>query len=164
MLGSSLKRWYRRADQAQVSLFKTLCAELGQDLSATEGIESSRGLEEESVWQMLVGKKLALYSLKETAVNRAAHLLKDLVGEVKVDVFQDHVGGSPALKTAAQQADVFVIATAAAKHAATMFIESKRPKHSVTLYAQGQGTSSILRAINRYLTDKAKPNPSAQRA
>ncbi len=107
---------------------------------------------------MLSGKRLALYSLKESAVNRAAALLKDLVGELKVDVFLDYVGGSPALKTAAQQADIFVIATAAAKHAATMFIESKRPKDSVTLYAQGQGTSSILHAVSRYLAlEKSGP-------
>src|SRR5581483_4946504 len=123
---------------------------LGTDLSWAESVDVSGAVDEESVWKMLSGKKVALYSLKETAVKRAATLLKDLIGEVKVDVFLDHVGGSPALKTAAQQADVFVIATAAAKHAATLFIEEKRPKNSVTLYAQGQGTSSILHAISRH--------------
>ena len=110
--------------------------------------------------KILSGKKIALYSLKETAVKRAAALLEDLIDEVKVDVFLDHVGGSPALKTAAQQADVFVIATAAAKHAATLFIEDKRPKNSVTLYAQGQGTSSILHAISRHFAqEKASLEP-----
>jgi hypothetical protein len=151
MVTSSLRRWYRRVDRAQASLFRTLCAEVGQDLSWTESAEPLVNQGEENVWQMLSGKKLALYSLKESAVNRAAALLKDLVGELKVDVFLDYVGGSPALKTAAQQADIFVIATAAAKHSASMFIESKRPKNAVTLYAQGQGTSSILRAISTYL-------------
>jgi hypothetical protein len=80
-----------------------------------------------------------------------APALIQLIGEVRIDVFLDQVGGSPALKAAAKQADIFVISTAAAKHSATMFIESKRPKNSVTLYAQGQGTSSILRAISGYL-------------
>jgi hypothetical protein len=151
MVSSSLKRWYRRVDQAQISLFEALCQELGVSLSWTDEVEHPSGEEEKSIWKSLLGKKLALYSLKEAAVKRAADLLKQLVGEVRVDVFLDHVGGSPALKTAAQQADVFVISTAAAKHSATMFIESKRPKNSVTLYAQGQGTSSILRAISSYI-------------
>jgi len=151
IVSSSLKRWYRRVDQAQISLFEALCQELGVSLSWKEDIEQPGGEEEASLWKSLLGKKLALYSLKEAAVKRAADLLKELVGEVRVDVFLDHVGGSPALKTAAQQADVFVISTAAAKHSATMFIESKRPKDAVTLYAQGQGTSSILRAISSYL-------------
>ena len=151
MVSSSLKRWYRRVDQAQISLFEALCQELGVSLSWTDEVEHPSGEEEKSIWKSLLGKKLALYSLKEAAVKRAADLLKQLIGEVRVDVFLDHVGGSPALKTAAQQADVFVISTAAAKHSATMFIESKRPKNSVTLYAQGQGTSSILRAISSYL-------------
>jgi hypothetical protein len=151
IVSSSLKRWYRRVDQAQISLFEALCQELGVSLSWEEEIEQPSGEEEGSLWKSLLGKKLALYSLKEAAVKRAADLLEELVGEVRVDVFLDHVGGSPALKTAAQQADVFVISTAAAKHSATMFIESKRPKDAVTLYAQGQGTSSILRAISSYL-------------
>jgi hypothetical protein len=151
IVSSSLKRWYRRVDQAQISLFEALCQELGVSLSWKEEIEQPSDEEEGSLWKSLLGKKLALYSLQEAAVRRAADLLKELVGEVRVDVFLDHVGGSPALKTAAQQADVFVISTAAAKHSATLFIESKRPKDAVTLYAQGQGTSSILRAISSYL-------------
>jgi hypothetical protein len=151
MVSSSLRRWYRRVDRAQISLFEALCQELGVSFSWTDEIEHSSEEEDESSWKSLLGKKLALYSLKEAAVKRAADLLRQLIGEVRVDVFMDHVGGSPALKTAAQQADVFVISTAAAKHSATMFIESKRPKDCVTLYAQGQGTSSILRAISSYL-------------
>jgi hypothetical protein len=151
MVSYSLKRWYRRVDQVQISLFETLCQELGVNLSWREDVEHPLGEDEKPIWKNLLGKKLALYSLKETAVKRAADLLKQLIGEVRIDVFLDQVGGSPALKAAAKQADIFVISTAAAKHSATMFIESKRPKNSVTLYAQGQGTSSILRAISGYL-------------
>jgi hypothetical protein len=103
----------------------------------------------------LSGLTIALYSLQEAAVKRAASLLKKMIGETKIDVFSDHVGGSPALKTAAQQADVFVITTAAAKHSATTFIEAKRPKNLPTLYANGQGTSSIIQTLTRYLTASA---------
>jgi hypothetical protein len=63
----------------------------------------------------------------------------------------DHVGGSPSLRTAAGTADVFVVATAAAKHAATIFIDANRPKSRTTLFARGQGSASLLDALRGHL-------------
>lgn len=148
---ASMSKWHRRAGSAQLTLFALLCEELGTALSSAISIPEIQGDQDETVWTRLTGSKIALYSLQEGAMRRAALLLKKLIGETKIDIFSDHVGGSPALRTAAQQADVFVITTAAAKHSATTFIEAKRPKTLPTLYANGQGTSSIIQTLTRYL-------------
>ncbi len=146
-----LSKWHRRASNAQLTLFSLLCEELGAGFSSAISIPQVQDERDEIPWARLTGLTIALYSLQEGAVKRAASLLKKMIGQTKIDVFSDHVGGSPALKTAAQQADVFVITTAAAKHSATMFIEAKRPKTLPTLYANAQGTSSIIQTLTRYL-------------
>lgn len=147
-----LSKWHRRASNAQVVLFALLCDELGAGFSSAISIPQVQDDRDEVSWMKLSGLTIALYSLQEGAVKRAASMLKKMIGETKIDVFSDHVGGSPALRSAAQQADVFVITTAAAKHSATTFIEAKRPKNMPTLYANGQGTSSIIQTLTRYLT------------
>ncbi len=151
---ATLLKWHRRVNSAQLSLFSVLCDELGTIVARSIAIPEIQP-EQDNQWRRLAGLKIALYSLQEGAVRRAALLLEELTGHSKVDTFSDHVGGSPALRTAAQQSDVFVITTAAAKHSATTFIESKRPKGSITLYANGQGTTSILQTIARYLAASA---------
>lgn len=92
-----------------------------------------------------------MYSLRESALRRAEMVLRELCPGARIDVFHDLVGGSAALRTASASADLFVLATAAAKHAATLFIESNRPKSRATLYARGQGSASLLEAIREYL-------------
>ena len=152
---ASLAKWRRRATSAQLALFSLLCEELGAGLSTAITVPELQEDHVETEWSRLSGLKIALYSLQEGAVKRAAQLLKKMIGDARVDIFSDHVGGSPALRTAAQQSNIFVITTAAAKHSATAFIESKRPKGAITLYANGQGTSSILRTVARYLAEAA---------
>jgi hypothetical protein len=150
-----LSKWHRRASNAQLVLFALLCDELGAGFSTAVSIPKVQEDQDEISWSRLSGLAIALYSLQEGAVKRAASLLRKMIGETKIDVFSDHVGGSHALKTAAQHADIFVITTAAAKHSATMFIEAKRPKSLPTLYANGQGTSSIIQTLTRYLNAPA---------
>ena len=147
-----LSRWHRRATNAQLILFSILCEELGAAVSSAISIPAVQEQQDEVPWSKLTGFTIALYSLREGAVKRAASLLNKMIGEAKIDIFSDHVGGSPALKNAAQQANLFVITTAAAKHSATTFIEAKRPKALPTLYANGQGTSSIIQTLTRYLS------------
>jgi len=50
----------------------------------------------------------------------------------------------------AENADLFVLTSLSAKHAATDFIRDHRSKLPL-LYAQGRGFSSILRAVEDHL-------------
>lgn len=147
------QRWHARLEISQFALLRSIGHELG-----IEGELRNLGLEDVATadvaeWEPLRGKRIALYSLQEAALRRAADVVIQLCTGVRVDVFHDHVGGSPALRKASISADVFVIATGAAKHAATTFIEARRPKGAVTLYARGQGSTSLLHAIHEYLND-----------
>jgi hypothetical protein len=147
---AAFARWHRRLTASQLALFRNLCDELGHNLAIAEIPTTEESDSGEGFTIALANRKLGIYSLQEGSAKRAALLLRELVPSIRVEVFSDHVGGSSALRNAAQQFDFFVIVTAAAKHAATIFIESKRPKDKPTLYANGQGSSSIFQTLNLY--------------
>jgi hypothetical protein len=147
------RRWHTRIDATQFALLRSLAKDLDvvSAIPSTDEVVTLRGAE--SIWRSLDGRRVAMYSLQESALRRAAAVVAELCPSVRVDGFHDHVGGSPALRNAANTADIFVIATGAAKHAATTFIESRRPKDSITLYARGQGSSSLVEALRGYLEE-----------
>ncbi|NXY93902.1 hypothetical protein HYE82_05740 [Streptomyces sp. BR123] len=87
---------------------------------------------------------LLLYSLDEAVLARCREEVGRLAPAVKVTTASDHVG-TPQLRQKARTADVIVLATRCAKHAATGFID----QHAVTEhigYANGSGSASLLRA------------------
>ena len=146
------QRWYKRIDRAQLVLLKTLAEELGMAEAIGDLAKEISGSRTASEWTQLEGKRIAMYSLQESALQRAALVIGELCPGIRIDTFSDHVGGSAALKKASTSADVFIIATGAAKHAATTFIEDHRPKGLKPLYARGQGSASLLFALQEYLT------------
>lgn len=102
----------------------------------------------------LAGKTVAIYSLTEAATRQAEMALLEMVPDIRISVSHDLVGTN-ALKGMAQNADIFVVATASAKHAATGFIQQCRPREKPILYAAGRGFSSIVRAIEDYVLQRA---------
>jgi hypothetical protein len=143
--------WYRRIDTSQWALFRRLAEELHIPDAIGNEPKSEGPAETVSIWNALERKRVALYSLRESALRRVQSTLLELCPDVHVEAFSDQAGGSPALRAAAASADIFVLATAAAKHAATLYIEANRPKSHVTLYARGQGSASLLDAIREFL-------------
>jgi len=147
---SLLQRWRNRFNRAHQLLLRSIATEL--ELGAIDTVDtcsdSTVGLND---WKALEGKRLAIYTLQESALRRAVTVLEQLCPTVRIDAFSDHVGGSASLQAASRNADIFVLATGAAKHAATIFIESRRPKSAVTLYATGQGSSSILQSLQQFV-------------
>jgi hypothetical protein len=105
--------------------------------------------------EVLSGMQVALYSLRQSALNRTREALLEICDTVKVQCFTDAVGGSSQLVSAARNADLFVIATAAAKHAATTYIEANRPAHKVTVLVHAQGSASLLKAVRDH-AEKAR--------
>jgi hypothetical protein len=148
-VASIFQRWFRRIRHDQMALLRVLATELGVPLAVhIETSEQAPGAETE--WAGVRGMRVSLYSLQESALRRAALVLAQICPEVRTDTHHDHVG-SQSLRAAANAADIFVLATASAKHAATTFIEANRPRKLVTLYARGQGSSSLLEALREYL-------------
>lgn len=143
-------RWHRRIAPEQWVLFGEIAGELGLRIEIPEPQPDTTGGTSDDAWGVFAGKRVALYSLREPALRRAQAVLRKLCPSVSVQVFSDHVGGSPSLRAASATADVFVVAIAAAKHAATGFIEASRPATRVTLRARSQGSASLLEALASY--------------
>ena len=144
-------RFAHKADDLQVALLRQLLTDASCDIP--DSLRPSEDASAEaSPLSYLAGKSVALYSLKETVLHRVATVLEAEIAGVKVSTFHDKAGGSKALRAAARNADVFVVATAAASHAATGFIEAERPKDAPTLKPASQGSASMLRAIREFAT------------
>jgi hypothetical protein len=98
----------------------------------------------------LAGRTIGIYTLTESAGRQASQAIIDLVPSARVSTSADLVG-SAALKSLAQHSDIFIMATASAKHAATGFIQQSRPRDKPLLFAAGRGFTSIIRALEEFL-------------
>jgi hypothetical protein len=151
---ASFQRWHRRIRPDQWVLLADLASELG----ASEAIQAVRPLEDEPgtasvalARDALAGKTVAIYTLTNAAAARAAEFLTRNFDDVVVEVSSDHVA-TDRLRSLARAADIFVVATRSAKHAATTFIEAQRPPDRPILYAAGKGSASLLRALFSYIS------------
>jgi hypothetical protein len=98
----------------------------------------------------LQGIAIALYSLTEPALQRAeVHLQRRWPG-VRIVTRSDHVG-SEELANVARTADLFVVATRSAKHAATDFIRARRGPGLATRNAAGKGSASLITEAEAWL-------------
>jgi hypothetical protein len=130
----------------QMAALERLALGLGIALSSPVG----ESVTTEPGNERLAGRRIAIYTLTESAGRQAAVMLEALAPGVGVTVYADHVG-SQALRAAAEGADIFVLVTWSAKHAATDFIRRHRPSGKPLLYAPGRGATSILRAVDEHL-------------
>jgi hypothetical protein len=99
------------------------------------------------------GLKIAIYTLTESSSRQAKSALESSLPSVVVDCSADHVGNQR-LKAMAENADIFVVTSSSAKHAATQYILQHRGDRPL-LYAQGRGFTSILRSIEDHLSGGA---------
>lgn len=120
--------------------------ELGGYLPPAEETPDS----EKDHFAALAGKRVAVYTLTERAGRQFKQVLEGRAAGVSVALCYDQ-DGSKRLKQQARQADLFVVVTASAKHAATDFIEANRPTELPTLRPSGKGAASMLRAVRDYL-------------
>jgi hypothetical protein len=95
--------------------------------------------------------KVAIYTLTESAGIRAKNTLRMRSPLCKVELSHDKSGNAH-LRDLARSADIFVVATSSAKHAATIFIETNRLSKNSLIRPLGKGTSSILKALVDYLS------------
>lgn len=98
------------------------------------------------------GLKIALYSLEQAALARAAKILHGRYPGLEFVVSSDHVA-SESLKVAARTADLFVVADRAAKHAATQAVKADRPAAPIR-YAAGKGSTSLIETVETWLRER----------
>ncbi|MFS2004569.1 protein DpdD [Duganella sp. CT11-25] len=136
----------------QKIVFVWLSAELGwqsiQEVEERIAVDPM-GAQRHQLQSVLDGSYVAIYTLTESAGRQAATVLKELSPSVRVEMSHDKVASS-ALKSMAQQADIFVMVAASAKHAASGYIQQERQGKPL-LYANGRGYSSIIRAVETFI-------------
>ncbi|MEV2255709.1 protein DpdD [Streptomyces sp. NPDC050147] len=137
-----LWRHQGRLNEADLAFARRLSGELGVPFSWQDRAVSDS--DQESALADSPPLKVLLYSLDEAVLARCAEEIKLLAPAVDTARASDHVG-SAQLRQKARSADLVVIATRCAKHAATGFImQHARTQH--ILYADGSGSASLLRA------------------
>lgn len=94
----------------------------------------------------LSGRSVAIYTLAESAGERAMEMLQELYPTAKVSLNNDTVC-SDRLAALARRADFFVFAWKSSKHAAYDCVKKHRPSHLPTLMPRGKGSASILREL-----------------
>ncbi|MBZ6090749.1 DUF2325 domain-containing protein [Streptomyces olivaceus] len=132
-------------DPTDIEAIKLVASELGvgvlEDLLAGQ----VQGADPGAPYRYLQDSKVVLYSLTESATTRAAQVLRILVPKIDIETSAEHDGSSK-LAAQAANADVFVVVTASAKHAATDFITAKRGTRPV-VFVNSRGSSAILREL-----------------
>jgi hypothetical protein len=97
----------------------------------------------------LAGAFIGIYSLTEKAAERAGRMVERVFQARRVETNSDKVA-TDRLRSLAGKADILVVATGSAKHAATDAIQAVRGNSRPTLYPSGRGCSSIVRALLEY--------------
>lgn len=145
---AAAQRWRRRVRPDQWLMLQDLADEVGA-AEAVQGLVPQERADTEPAalrGDSLAGKTVAIYTLTEPAGVRARDFLVRNFPAVSVVLSSEHVG-SNRLASLAHSADLFVVATRSAKHAATTFIEAQRPPNRPPVYASGKGSVSLIRAV-----------------
>ncbi|TDW18961.1 hypothetical protein EV650_5564 [Kribbella kalugense] len=131
-------------DLADLEGLRLVADELATSLPADFELEESEP-DLAAQYRHLENMMVVLYSLTESAITRAAQLLRRLVPGIDVRTTSEH-DGSQQLASWSSNADVFVMVAASAKHAATDFIKEHRGSRPL-IQVNSRGSSSILRAL-----------------
>lgn len=146
-----LWRHNARLQEADLAFARRLSRELDLEFVWPEPADEP---EQRTPLTALPSLNVLLYSLDEAVLARSADELRRLVPTAKVVTSHDQVGG-PQLRQKAQRADLIVLATRCAKHAATGFI-SQQAGSALIEYADGSGSASLLRAAVAGMRRKAE--------
>ncbi|MGW1802223.1 protein DpdD [Streptomyces sp. NPDC001984] len=132
-------------DLTDLEAIKIVAGELGLGLPEDLVAEQAEDADPGAPYRYLQDSKVVLYSLTESATTRASQVLRILVPGIDIETSAEHDGSSK-LAAQAANADVFVVVTASAKHAATDFISAKRGARPLVL-VNSRGSSAILREL-----------------
>ncbi|MEQ1899562.1 MAG: protein DpdD [Devosia sp.] len=143
---------YARLSGLQRAAIARLATELGWTLQSI-GVDAQTARIDDFAGR-LRGLRIAIYSLTESSSRRAKAAIEEIAPQAVIDCSADH-GGTARLRALAENADLFVLTSLSAKHAATDFIRQHRADRPL-LYAQGRGFSSILRAIEDFMNSAGR--------
>ena len=146
----------RGVDAGQWKFIRLLVSDLHQERTLLPVIDEFEPraevteAETKNLFERLKDKSVAIYTLTEAVAKRVGKILEERCRTVNVHISNDKVGNTR-LEQLARGADIFIMATASAKHAATNFIEDKRTPGLPLLRPAGKGSASMLRVLEQHL-------------
>jgi hypothetical protein len=151
-IATKLHAHSRHVMQAHWDVLEHVCVNLGLDewFNANRPPQAPDGAARSVAAIGLRDKTVAIYTLTEQAGRRAQAVLEQRFPGVRVRCFNDLVA-SPRLTSAAKEADVFVMVSWSATHAATDAIKEARSKLKPLLQPTGKGAASILQSIAQFV-------------
>ena len=147
MLTTPLHPQRHRLGPGVCVLAETLCADVGLNLDWEFDSPSDGAVREQLEVRLLV------YTLESGTAARVKQAVETTWPSVRIDISEDKVG-NPALRQLSRNADLIVLATRRAAHAATGFITGSATR-AIIRYADGAGSASMLRAVEVGLADLA---------
>lgn len=149
----SIRPWTRRVTAHQWSLFSLLASDLGL-CELFEGIRPEPELDAPSdtitYRNALKGKSIAIYSLTERIARRFGQLAEQAFDGIKIHFVHDKVL-TDRMKRLAQSADIFLINTWDAKHAATNGIKSNRMSNAMVLEPHSKSPQALFQSLRHYV-------------
>lgn len=148
------RNWSRRIRDDQWDLIDLLASDLNQRklLHGLRPVDESPETPGTPRTDHLKGKTVAIYSLTERIGQRAAQLITRAFPGVKIHLLHDKVA-SDRLIQLATTADIFIVNTWDAKHAASTCIARTRDCRQPPLYPSSKSSSSIFHSLCSYLSD-----------
>jgi hypothetical protein len=150
-------RFVHRLHRDQLSIVQMACNDLGEGFEEQARDLATRAQsttdEPSGSANLLDGQVVGIYSLEQAAASRAKVAIEAAYDGVRVDTDASHVS-TQALRRLAQTADQMIVATRAAKHAATTEVEAiLRKRHVRPIFPAGKGATSIVRALRERLVE-----------
>ena len=144
---ASFRKWNTRVRLDQWDFLHQLFGELGQSdlLTGIQPEDTAEAATDTFDAKSLAGKSIAIYTLTERIGRQAEQMIHERFEDVKVHLI--HVKASTdRLVQLSQSADIFIVNTWDAKHAATGAIKQNRSKEKTTLMPESKSAGSLFRS------------------
>ena len=138
------RRLSHRLSPAEILVLEDLCRDY--EIDCPPEVRNAEQIESSELNGDLSGMRVGIYTLNESAGQRAATLLVSRWPTISVDLNSDH-DCTKRLSNLARNADLFVFAWKSSKHQAFYCVKQHRNPEAPFVHAQGKGSSSILRAV-----------------
>lgn len=151
--------WSRRVGADQWELIDLLASDLGQ-ADLLQGLRPEESPETDNTvprTDHLNDKTVAIYTLTERIGRRAAQLIERAFAGVKVHLLHDKVASGRLIQLA-KSADIMIVNTWDAKHAATNGIKHNRATAALTLHPDSKTPMSLVACLNRYVDSTCLPS------
>lgn len=144
----------RLVTSAQRELLRTLCAELDMagaaDALVAPKVKLGVVTDESVIRKRLGNRTVVLLTLGDRIAAMFRTLMHQRFPDARTEVIQEYAG-TKRLRDVAVSADIFIVNTYDAKHAATGFVSQCRSQDRVTLYPKGKNAARQMDALEEWL-------------